>query len=82
MLGVAWIHDSVGLGGTNINLDSVKGANILIQPKDYQVLKTGSAICSRSFSKYLTKIIRMLREKPPFLVAEINSTIKCAVTTT
>ena len=48
MLGVAWIHNSVGLGGSNLNLDTVKGASILIQPKDYQAEKTGSAICSHS----------------------------------
>ena len=66
MLGVAWVRNSVGLGCGNVNLDSVKGACILIQPKDYQVLKTGSAICSHSVSKYLTKIIRMLQENPSF----------------
>jgi hypothetical protein len=66
MLGVVWIHNSVGLGGSIVNLDSVKGANILIQPMDYQVLKTGSAICRRSVSKFLTKIIRILQEKPNF----------------
>jgi hypothetical protein len=47
---MVWIRNSVGLGRSNVNLDSVKGANIHIQPKDYQVLKTGSAICSRSVS--------------------------------
>jgi hypothetical protein len=66
MLGVAWNHNSVGLGGSNVNLDSVKGAIILIQLKDYEVLKTASAICSRSVCKYLTKIIRMLQENPSF----------------
>lgn len=45
MLGVAWIHDSVGLGGSNVNLDSVKGASILNQPKDYQVLRQ-AALCA------------------------------------
>jgi len=68
MLGVVWIYNNVGLGDNNVNLDSVKGANILIQLKDYQVLKTGSAICSHSVCtrRYLTKIIRTLQEKPSF----------------